>query len=134
MSPEQNKKIVRNFFAFGNEGKIDKCLDLLADDITWEDTGTTRFSGIYRGKQCVVEDLIGPLFGGLKAGIQSEIEDVIAEEDRVVVVSRGTAETHEGVPYNNRYCQVFRVRDGKISSVLEFFDTALADRVFGARE
>jgi len=37
-----------------------------------------------------------------------------------------------GRPYNNTYCQVFSVRDGKIRTVTEYMDTALVDEVFGA--
>lgn len=43
----------------------------------------------------------------------------------------GTAETHDGVPYNNSYCQVIRIRDGQIADVKEYFDTALLASVFG---
>ena len=78
-----------------------------------------------------MEQLLGPLFGQLKAGIASEIEGLTAERDVVVAQTAGTAETHDGTPYNNTYCQVIRIRDGKIAAVKEYFDTALVDAVFG---
>ena len=97
----------------------------------WTNTGTTRFSGRYEGKQALMDELLGPLFGQLKAGIASEIERLTAEGDIVVAQTRGTAETLDGTPYNNRYCQVIELRDGKIAAVTEYFDTALVDAVFG---
>ena len=56
---------------------------------------------------------------------------MIAESDWVVVQSRGKAETKDGRAYNNTYCHVFRIDDGKISEVTEYFDTELTSSVFG---
>jgi len=83
-------------------------------------------------KQAIAEELLGPLFGQLKAGIASQIEQLTAEGDIVVAQTSGTAETIDGTPYNNSYCQVIRIRDGRIAAVKEYMDTALIDSVFGA--
>jgi ketosteroid isomerase-like protein len=131
MGIAENKQLVLDFYAAGARGDMDACFDLLADDVTWTNIGTTRFSGTYSGKQALVEQLLGPLFGQLKAGISSQIERLTAEGDVVVAQTGGTAETHDGTPYNNTYCQVIRIRDGKIAEVKEYFDTALVDAVFG---
>ena len=72
------------------------------------------------------------MFGQLKAGIVSQIEQLTAEDDIVVAQTSGTAETVDGIAYNNSYCQVIRIRDGKIAVVKEYMDTALIDSVFGA--
>lgn len=131
MGIAENKQLVLDFYEAGARGDMDACFALLADDITWTNVGTTKFSGTYTGKQALVEQLLGPLFGQLKAGIASEIERLTAEDDVVVAQTAGTAETHDGIPYNNSYCQVIRIRDGKIAEVKEYFDTALVDAVFG---
>jgi ketosteroid isomerase-like protein len=133
MNSDDNKRIVASFFAAGNRGDMDACLALLADDIRWTNMGSTRFSGTFEGKQAVLEDLLGPLFGQLRNGIASEVDDMIAEGDRVVVLSRGTAETVDGKPYNNRYCQIMQLRNGLIVAVTEYMDTALVDEAFGRR-
>ena len=54
-----------------------------------------------------------------------------AEGDIVIAQTAGTAETVDGKPYNNSYCQVMRIADGKIVEVKEYMDTALVDDVFG---
>ena len=133
MSIEKNKQVVLDFYAAGARGDMDTCFSLLADDITWTNIGTTKFSGTYEGKQALVEQLLGPLFGQLKAGIFSEIESLTAEGDVVVAQTSGTAETLDGTPYNNSYCQVITIRDGKFAAVKEYMDTALIDSVFGAK-
>jgi ketosteroid isomerase-like protein len=131
MGIAENKQLVIDFYAAGARGDMETCFALLADDVTWTNIGTTKFSGTYAGKQALVEQLLGPLFGQLKAGISSDIERLTAEGDVVVAQTAGTAETHDGTPYNNTYCQVIRIQDGKIAEVKEYFDTALVDTVFG---
>jgi uncharacterized protein len=130
MTLTENKQTVRDFYSAGNLGDIDRVLTLLADDVTWTNIGSTRYSGTYVGKDQLMSRLLGPLFDNLKGGIQSTVGAVIAEGDHVVVQSRGTAETKDGRPYSNTYCHVFRLRDGKISEVTEYLDTALVNAVF----
>ncbi len=132
MGIAENKQVVLDFYEAGARGDMDACFALLADDVTWTNIGTTKFSGTYIGKQAIAEDLLGPLFGELKAGISSHLEQLTAEGDIVVAQTSGTAETMDGTPYNNTYCQVMRIRDGQIAAVKEYMDTALIDSVFGA--
>lgn len=131
MGIAENKRVVLDFYDAGARGDMDACFSLLADDITWTNIGSTKFSGTYTGKQAIAEDLLGPLFSQLKAGISSHVEQLIAEGDIVVAQTSGTAETVGGVPYKNTYCQVIQVRDGRIANVKEYMDTALIDSVFG---
>jgi len=132
MGIADNKQVVLDFYEAGARGDMDACFALLADDVTWSNIGTTRFSGTYEGKQAIAENLIGPLFGQLTAGIASRLEHMVAEGDTVVAQTAGQAETLDGKPYNNTYCQVFRIRAGRIAAVREYMDTALIDAVFGA--
>ena len=131
MGIAENKQVVLDFYEAGARGDMDACFALLADDVTWTNIGSTKFSGTYVGKQAIAEDLLGPLFNQLKAGIASQIERLVAEGDIVVAQTSGTAETLNGVAYNNDYCQVIRIRDGRIADVKEYMDTALIESVFG---
>ena len=133
MGIAENKQVVLDFYDAGARGDMDACFALLADNITWTNIGSTKFSGTYAGKKALAENLLGPLFGQLKAGISSQIERLTAEDDFVVAQTSGTAETADGTPYNNTYCQVIRIRDGQIAEVKEYMDTALIDSVFGVR-
>ena len=38
---------------------------------------------------------------------------------------------HRMMIYNNTYCQVFTIREGKIRAVTEYMYTALVNEVFG---
>lgn len=132
MGIANNKQVVLNFYEAGTRGDMDACLALIADDVSWTNIGSTRFSGTQVGKQALLENLLGPLFSQLKSGIATNLVRLVAEDDIVVAQTTGVAETTAGVPYNNTYCQVMRIRDGQIAEVMEYMDTALIDAVFGA--
>ena len=128
----ENKQLIRAFYEAGNRGDLEECLRYLADDVTWTNIGSMRYSGSFRGKSTLVAELLQPVFGQLKAGIASTIENMIAEGEFVAVQSRGRAETTDGRPYDNTYCHVFRVVNGKIGEVTEYLDTQLAASVLRA--
>jgi ketosteroid isomerase-like protein len=132
MGIAEDKKVVIDFYDAAARGDMDACFALLADDTTWTNIGSTSFSGTFTGKQELVERLLGPLFSQLRAGIRSRVERLIGEEDIVVAQTSGTAETLDGRPYHNTYCQVIELRSGQIARVTEYMDTALVNQVFGS--
>ncbi len=131
MSADENRKIVQQFYEASNSGDMDTCFSLIADDIKWTNIGTTSLSGTFHGKAELQEKLLGPLFGRLKQGINSTVHLLVAENDYVVAQTSGLAETVDGRPYNNTYCWIIRIRDGKFAEVTEYLDTELATSVFG---
>jgi len=48
-----------------------------------------------------------------------------------VVECRGQVTTKSGKPYNNTYCYVCRLQDGKLKELTEYFDTQLVVETFG---
>jgi len=132
MTIEENKRIVEAFYEAGNVGDVDSLLGLLSDEVRWTNIGTTRFSMTCNGKQDLIENLIGPVFSRLQAGIFAHVKNVIAEGDWVAVQLDGEATTTEGRPYNNTYCHVMKVRGGKIVEVTEYFDSELVTEVLGS--
>ncbi len=131
MDVAENKRIVQAFYDAANRGDTEGFLGRLAEDVTWTNIGSAKYSGIYVGKNDLVARLVKPVFGQLKAGIAATVHNMIAEADFVVVQLSGESETKAGRPYNNTYCHVFRIRDGKIGEVTKYFDTELATAVFG---
>ena len=131
MSARENKRTVERFFEASNGGDMDTAMGLIADDIEWTDIGMTALSGTYRGKAELQEKLLGPLFGQLKQGIHMTIHRLVAEDDCVVAQTSGSAETLDGRRYDNTYCWIMRLRDGRIAEVTEYLDTELVTSVFG---
>jgi uncharacterized protein len=129
MGAAENKEVVRKL----REAKgIDAILATMSDDVRWTLTGTTKFSGTLNGKQEIVEKLFKPIFAQLETPGSNVIDNIIAEGDYVVVQQRGTGRrTKSGKDYNNTYCIVYKVADGKIKEITEYCDTELITSAFG---
>jgi ketosteroid isomerase-like protein/predicted enzyme related to lactoylglutathione lyase len=129
----ENKERMRQIFASLAEGDSRPFVDALADDIRWTITGSSSWSRTYDGKDEVQRELLGPLFAQFADRYVAEASRFIAEDDYVVVEYRGRVTTKAGQPYNNTYCYVFRLADGAVTEITEYFDTKLIDAVLQAR-
>ncbi len=128
MGANENKELIRTIFASSNPAAF---LDAMSDDVKFNLTGTTRFSGAFNGKQELMAKLLGPLFAALENGITLTPNNLMADGEFVVMQSRGRASAKNGLPYNNNYCHVFRITNGKIREITEYLDTELVTSVFG---
>ena len=131
MSTEQNKDLVRRAMAALGRGDMEGYLADAADDFAFTLTGTTPFSGTLHGKQAVLDMLRTGLQPNLaSAGIEMTIENLIAEGEYVVEQARGQARTAAEKDYNNTYCRVWHIVDGKVQSLVEYLDTELVRSAF----
>ncbi len=131
MSASENKQLVRGFFADIGKGDIESALARLADDFRFTLIGTTKLSGVCNSKKEFVDRIMAPLGAELEGPLVITPDNFVAEDEFVVVQSRGRSTTRKGVPYNNSYCQVFRISDNKIREMTEYLDTELVTRAFG---
>ncbi len=129
MVAAQNKQLVQRVFAEMAKGSGTAFLDAMADDVCWTITGTTPWSRTYDGKQAVIEELLRPLRAQLSRLNRIKAHRFVAEGDIVVVEATGDVTTKDGKPYNNSYCWVIRLADGRIRELTEYMDTALAEAV-----
>lgn len=127
---QKNKEFVRHMYEEVSKGNHQAFSDAVTDDFTFIVIGTTPFSGTYRGIQEVFEKSIGPVMSNFKTQPRLVVDRIIAEGDYVVVIDHGEGGiTKEGKDYNNTYCNVIRMEDGKIAEVIEYCDTALVNAV-----
>ena len=119
------KQLLQTIFAGLAAGDSNAFVDSLADDFCWTVTGTTKWSGTYRGKEAVMSELMRPLFANFETRYTNTAQRFIAEGDWVAVECRGNVQTKRGQRYDNRYCWVCRVEEGKLKEVIEYMDTAL---------
>jgi uncharacterized protein len=131
MSADENKELVRNMFAELAKGNAQAFLGNLADNVRFTIIGTTRYSGTFVGKQEFIDKVLAPLSSQLEGGITLTPETFIAEGEYVAMQARGKAQTKSGKSYNNTYCQVFRISNGKVQEVTEYLDTELVTNAFG---
>jgi ketosteroid isomerase-like protein len=126
-----NKALLRHAYEEVSKGNPAVLMDSLADDIKWTIIGTTALSGTFNGKQEVADKLAIPLRARLDGPVVFTLDDFIAEGDQVVLRARGHATAKSGKPYNNSYCIVARIVDGKIREMTDYVDTALIDAALG---
>ncbi len=132
MGAAENKKLMEQIFAGLAKGDSRPFVEAMADDFAWTVTGTTRWSKTYAGKKLVLEELLGTLRTLVVPPIVVVAQRFIADGDFVAVEARGKNTTTAGVPYNNTYCFVFRVADGKLRELTEYLDTELVNSALGA--
>jgi len=125
MSAAENKQLLQHIFDELAQGNSRPLVESMADDFCWTVTGSTRWSKTYEGKQAVIGELFGTLRSRMADRIRTKAERFIAEDDLVVIEARGNNTTKSGKPYNNTYCFVFRLANGKLQEVTEYMDTLL---------
>ena len=131
MGAAENKALIQNMFNELSKGNPQAFLDSMADNVKFTIIGTTKFSGTFIGKQEIVGKVLQPLGSQLEGGLTITPDNFIAEGDFVAMQARGKSNTKSGGTYNNTYCQVFRVTNGKVQEMTEYLDTELVTKAFG---
>jgi len=124
---QRNKQLVLDAYS-GRPGAL---MAALAPDIEYTLMGSThRFARTFRGRDDVAQNLFAEVGAVLARGRMTPI-NAVAEGDQVVVEFEGEGRTKDGRDYNNRYCSVFRIANGRITRIREYLDTDLTRSVFG---
>jgi ketosteroid isomerase-like protein len=136
MSAGANKKLMEEIFAAaGNPDPAvrDRSLFIasLADDAKWVVTGQYSWSRTFTGKESILRDLHGHVRSLLVERARTIAHRFIADGDHVVVEAKGNNLTKTGVRYDNDYCLVFHLEDGKIKEVREYCDSVLTEKALG---
>jgi ketosteroid isomerase-like protein len=131
MTTLENKQLMQDIFAELAQGNSRPLVDSMADDFRWIITGNTKWSRTYDGKQVVLNELFAALRATLEGKVTTTACRFIADGDFVVVEARGNNITKSGKPYNNTYCYVFRLADGKLREMTEYLDTELVTAALG---
>ncbi|WP_423595295.1 nuclear transport factor 2 family protein [Roseateles sp. MS654] len=129
MRPEENKSVLAAVFAETAKGNGRPFIDALADDVQWTIIGTTPWSRTYVGKASVINDLLRPLGQELGGASIITASKFIAEGDLVVVQATGNNVTVRGQRYENTYCWIIRMYEGKMRELTEYADTQLIESV-----
>jgi ketosteroid isomerase-like protein len=129
MPAAENKQRMQEIFAALERGDGRPFVDAMADDFSWIISGGGPWSRAWRGKQAVRKELFAPLFAQFEGTYTNRASRFVAEGDTVVVECRGNVATKRGERYDNHYCYVCTFRDGKLVELVEYMDTALAERV-----
>lgn len=131
MSAEANKKLIQQIFTDSASRSGTTFIDHLADDAIWVQTGQCSWSRTFKGKDEITSDLLGYLRSLLTDRPRTLAFNFIADGDYVAVEARGDNVTKSGERYDNEYCIVWRIENGRIKEIKEYCDSALIERVLG---
>jgi hypothetical protein len=136
MTAIANKKLMEEIFA--NAGNTDPkarnralFTASLADDAQWVVTGQYSWSRTFTGKTSILSDLHGHVRSLLAEPARTIARRFIADGEYVVVEARGDNVTKAGVRYDNEYCLVSRLENGKIKEIREYCDSVLTETALG---
>jgi ketosteroid isomerase-like protein len=131
MSAAANKTLVQQVFADSASRSGTTFADNLAEDATWVVTGQYSWSHEFRGREAIQNGLMGHFRSFFAERPRTVAFNFIADGDYVAVEARGDNVTKAGLRYDNQYCLVFRIENGKIKQVKEYCDSTLVERVLG---
>ncbi|HET6255159.1 MAG TPA: nuclear transport factor 2 family protein [Puia sp.] len=130
MQATQNKRLMENIFSELTKGNDQTFLDSMAEEMQWHWMGSGQWSRTFDGKAAVLNELWAAVRTTLKPPYKVTAKRFIADEDYVVVEAVGQNTTPDGKLYDNRYCWVCRIKDGKLVELWEYMDTDLVTRTF----
>jgi len=131
MSAAANKKLVQQVYADSANRSGTTFADNLADDASWIVTGQYSWSHQFNGREAILNGLMGHVRSLFAERPRIVGYNFIADGDYVAVEARGDNVTKTGLRYDNQYCIVFCIEDGKIREIKEYCDSTLIERVLG---
>ena len=131
MSAIANKKLVQQVYTDSANRSGTTFVDNLADDACWVVTGQYSWSHEFRGRAAILDGLMGHFRSFFAERPRTVAFNFIADGDYVAVEARGDNVTKAGLRYDNQYCMVWRIENGKIKQIKEYCDSTLVERVLG---
>jgi uncharacterized protein len=131
MSAAANKRLVQQVYADAANRSGTTFVDNLAEDASWMVTGQYSWSHQFNGRDAILNGLMGHFRSFFAERPRTVAFNFIADGDYVAVEARGDNVTKAGLRYDNQYCMVYRIENGKIKEIKEYCDSALVERVLG---
>ncbi|HTF29077.1 MAG TPA: nuclear transport factor 2 family protein [Flavitalea sp.] len=130
MNTADNKKLMQFIFDELSKGNDHPFVEAMADDMQWTWMGSGQWSRSFVGKQSVLGELWSAVRATLKPPYKVIARRFIADGEYVVVEASGQNTTPDGKSYNNKYCWVCRISEGKLHELNEYMDTQLVTETF----
>ncbi|SRR5579871_2265841 len=128
MSAAENKKLIADAFAAWSHGDGRPFFKLVADDVHWTVTGSTPISRTYTSKKDF-RNALQAMSDHLATELKIAVRDVIADGDKVAVQFDSHARGKNGVAYDQTYCWVMRLEQGRVRELTAYLDTELVSRL-----
>jgi ketosteroid isomerase-like protein len=127
-----NEQLVLDFFEVLSSGDLERLRAFYHDKSTWE----PKVKGIAgAGKHvgmAIIDEFLAPVRGMFAPGDPKvHVENMFSAGPFVCVESYSTGTTLDGKLYENDYCWVFEVANGKIDAMREYMDSHYTAKLFG---
>lgn len=130
---EEVEETVRRYIEASNKADSASIADSFSDDATFTIWGDMPVSGTAVGRKAILEEFLPAARTLFRPGtLHLHIDRMMVDGAHAVAEIQARGQSAAGEPYENAYCMVFEVRDGRIRTIREYMDTAYAKRVLYA--
>lgn len=127
-----SRQIAQEFFGKLCAGDFIGGFQSLSDDATWTIIGDTPLSKHFTKDRLLTEMI--PMLSTFKEPAQMSVYEIIAENDRAVVIAKVEGVGPHGPYRQDPYCFVLRIRDGRICEIVEYLDTVAVETALVGRK
>lgn len=129
--PTSSYDVVMAALEAARGGLGDDFVACFSEDLDFWFPGTTAISGRRNGL-AEFREYLAQVASYLDQMIELELTNVITAGEWVITEALGHGVTTKGLDYDNSYCLVWQVKDGKIIRFVEYCDTQLVATVLCA--
>lgn len=127
-----NEQLVLDFFEVLSSGDLEALRAFFHEHSVWEPkVKAIAGAGRHVGAD-IIDTFLAPVRGLFEPGDPKvHVQTMFSAGPYVCVESNSTGTTLDGKGYDNDYCWVFEVADGKIDSMREYMDSHYTAKLFG---
>ena len=118
----ESKALVSAYFKAISDNRPADAWEMLSEDAIWTVGGHSPLTGVYT-KQQLGELTEKVILARLVDGMRITLKRIVAEGDTVAAEFECMGERSDGKIYNNHYCFLFTIKNGKLFRCTEYLDT-----------
>lgn len=130
MIKKSNREFITQIFTELSKGNDSLLVESMAEDMQWHWKGSGQWSKSFIGKAEVLNELWKNVRATIKQPYKVVVHRIIVDEDTAVIEMTGQNTTTSERSYDNNYCWVCRIKDGKLHQIDEYMDTELVTKAF----
>lgn len=121
LSLDERIQVVKKGFDAFARGDIQALGDQFADDAVWHSAGTSKFGGDHRGKQAVIQNIVG--YAQTYQDVKADVHDIVANDKHAIALVTSSY-ARNGKSYTAQEAFVFHVNDdAKVTEAWLITDT-----------
>ncbi len=127
-----NEQLVLDFFEVLSSGDLEKLRGFYHDKSVWEPkVKDIPGAGKHIGMD-IIDKFLAPVRGMFEPGDPKvHVHRIFSAGEMVCVESNSTGKTADGKVYDNDYCWVFKISNGKVDEMREYMDSLYTAKLFG---